>query len=209
MAVGQHEAVAVGPDRVLRVEAQDAVARGVGQRRQGHRRARVPGVGRLDGVHRERADGVDRSQVEIGGVHRQPFRACDGEFVMIGSTCAPVSLRLRGDHRVVPAARAAKRPPPASAPRCPARIRNRRVGLQHRIDDAPRLFDVVLAGEQRGDRRPSHRPAPARRRPSSSAPGCRLASSSHGLRRSPLSLGVHDVQADREFVMSGLIRKRK
>ena len=61
----EHEAVAVGPDRVLRVEAQELLPQAVGHRRHGHRRARVPGVGRLHGVHRQRADRVDARQIEI------------------------------------------------------------------------------------------------------------------------------------------------
>ena len=40
VAGGQHEAVAVGPDRVLRVEAQVALPELVGDRRHRHRRAR-------------------------------------------------------------------------------------------------------------------------------------------------------------------------
>ena len=61
----EDEAVAVGPDRVLRVEAQELLPQAVGHGRQGHRRARVPGVGRLDGVHRQRADRVDARRIEI------------------------------------------------------------------------------------------------------------------------------------------------
>ena len=62
----EDEAVAVGPDRVLRVEAQELLPQAVGHRRHGHRRAGMAGVGRLHGVHRQRADGVDARRVEIG-----------------------------------------------------------------------------------------------------------------------------------------------
>ena len=62
VAVGQHETIAVGPDRILGVEAHDPVPDRVDQRRQRHRRARMPGIRLLDGVDRERADRVDRSR---------------------------------------------------------------------------------------------------------------------------------------------------
>ena len=60
VAVGEHEPIAVGPDRVLRIEAHHAIPDRVDQRRQRHRRARVSGLGLLDRVDREGADGVDR-----------------------------------------------------------------------------------------------------------------------------------------------------
>src|SRR4026207_446235 len=60
MAVREHEPVAVGPDRVLRIEAHDAIPNCVNQRRKGHRRAGVPGFSLLDRIHRERANRVDR-----------------------------------------------------------------------------------------------------------------------------------------------------
>src|ERR1051325_9879440 len=60
VAVREHEPVAVGPDRVLRIEAHDAIPNCVNQRRQGHRCAGVPGFSLLDRIHRERADSIDR-----------------------------------------------------------------------------------------------------------------------------------------------------
>ena len=76
MAVGEHEPIAVGPDRILRVEVHDAVPDRVDQRRQRHRRAGMPGFRLLDGVDRERADGVDRQEVEVlvGHALRPPVR---------------------------------------------------------------------------------------------------------------------------------------
>jgi hypothetical protein len=65
MAVGQHETVAVGPDRILGIEARDPVPDRVDQGRQRHWRARMPGLGLLDRVDREGADRVDRQLVEI------------------------------------------------------------------------------------------------------------------------------------------------
>ena len=44
MSVGQHEAVAVRPNRIVRIEAQKALPQRVNNRRQGHRCARVAGI---------------------------------------------------------------------------------------------------------------------------------------------------------------------
>ena len=51
---GEHEAVAVRPVGVGRVRAQELAVDRVGERGERHRRARVPRVRLLDGVHRER-----------------------------------------------------------------------------------------------------------------------------------------------------------
>ena len=66
VARGQHEAVAVGPDRVLGVEAQEPLPELVGDRRHRHRRARVARVRRLDRIDRQRSDRVDAQLVELG-----------------------------------------------------------------------------------------------------------------------------------------------
>ena len=50
--VRKHETVTVGPDRILRIEAHDAIPKRVDQRRKRHRCSRVPRVGRLHRVHR-------------------------------------------------------------------------------------------------------------------------------------------------------------
>src|SRR5215471_8771997 len=60
VAVREHEAIAVGPDRVLRIEVQDAIPERVKQWRERHRRTGMPGLRLLDRIHREGADGVDR-----------------------------------------------------------------------------------------------------------------------------------------------------
>ena len=65
VAVREHEAIAVRPDRILRVEAHHAIPERVDQRRERHRRARVPGVGRLDRIHRQRANGVDGELIHL------------------------------------------------------------------------------------------------------------------------------------------------
>ena len=66
---GEHEAVAAGPDRVGRVEAQEALPERVGDRGERHRRARVARVGLLDRVDRECADRVDAELVEVVAGH--------------------------------------------------------------------------------------------------------------------------------------------
>src|SRR4029453_11766767 len=58
--VRQHEAVAVGPDRLLGMEGQAAVADRVNQRRERHWRAGMPGLSLLDCINRKRANCVDR-----------------------------------------------------------------------------------------------------------------------------------------------------
>ena len=80
MAVGQHEAVAIGPDRIVRIEAQKMLPERVGHRRQRHRRAGMAGIGLLHGVHRQGADGVDAELVDrcVGNAKSFPGRkACD------------------------------------------------------------------------------------------------------------------------------------
>ena len=52
MAVGEHEAITVGPNRILRIEAHHAVPQRVDERGQRHRRAGMPGFGLLHGVDR-------------------------------------------------------------------------------------------------------------------------------------------------------------
>jgi len=70
MPVGEHEAVAIGPDRILGIEAQEVLPQREDDGRHGHRRARMPRLGRFDGIDRERADRVDCELVE-----RAPGRA--------------------------------------------------------------------------------------------------------------------------------------
>ena len=56
MAIGKNEAIAIWPDRIVRIEAQKVLPDGVDHRRQCHRRAGVAGIGLLHGVHRQRAN---------------------------------------------------------------------------------------------------------------------------------------------------------
>src|SRR5215813_5592334 len=59
VAVREHETVPVRPDRVLGIEAHDAIPECVHQRRERHGRAGVPGLGLLYRIHRKRANGID------------------------------------------------------------------------------------------------------------------------------------------------------
>ena len=47
MAVGQYEAITIGPDRILRIEPEDPIPYCIDQRCECHRRARVSGLGLL------------------------------------------------------------------------------------------------------------------------------------------------------------------
>jgi hypothetical protein len=69
VTVREHEPIAVGPDRVLRVEAHDAVPDRVDQRGERHRRAGVPRLGLLDRVNRKRADGIDTQLINFHACH--------------------------------------------------------------------------------------------------------------------------------------------
>ena len=70
MAAGQHEPIAVGPEGIGRVVPKKVLPNGVGNRCQGHRRARMATFGGLDRVHRECANGVDREAIDVGSMGR-------------------------------------------------------------------------------------------------------------------------------------------
>ena len=65
MADRQHEPVAVRPNRVFRIEAEEALPDAIDDRCHGHRGARMAGIRRLHGVHGQRADRVDRELVQV------------------------------------------------------------------------------------------------------------------------------------------------
>ena len=67
MAVGKDEAIAVGPDRVIRIKAQKILPERVDHGRQRHRRAGMAGIGLLYGIHRQSANGVDAEFVNCLG----------------------------------------------------------------------------------------------------------------------------------------------
>ena len=65
VAGGQDKAIAVRPQRIGRVIAQELLPQGTGDRRQAHWRTRVARVRLFDRVHRQGADGVDATLVEV------------------------------------------------------------------------------------------------------------------------------------------------
>src|SRR5215472_1387726 len=65
MAIREDEAITIGPDRILRIEAQDAIPDRIDQWRERHRRAGVPGFGLLHRVDRKRTNGVDAQLIEF------------------------------------------------------------------------------------------------------------------------------------------------
>ncbi len=60
VTVREHKPISVGPNRVLGIEAHDAVPDCIDQWREGHGRARVTGFGLLDRVDRKSANGINR-----------------------------------------------------------------------------------------------------------------------------------------------------
>ena len=67
----EHEAVAVRPARIGGVVSHALAVEDVGDGRERHGGSRVAGVGLLDRVHGEAADGVDRELLDVGG-HATP-----------------------------------------------------------------------------------------------------------------------------------------
>src|SRR5262249_3035825 len=61
----EDEAVAAGPDWIVGVEAQEALPERVGDRRQRHRRAGVPGGRPLDRAAPEGAERVERELIDV------------------------------------------------------------------------------------------------------------------------------------------------
>src|SRR5262249_27684986 len=59
MAVREHEPIAVGPDRVLRIEAHGPVPDRIHQWRERHGCTRVSGLGLLHRIYREGANSID------------------------------------------------------------------------------------------------------------------------------------------------------
>ena len=93
VAVRQHEPVAVGPDRVLRIEVHDAVPDRVDQRRERHRRAGVAGLGRLHRVDREGADRVDGKLVHRVVASMAVSSSCRVLRGSIAGHCSPTAAR--------------------------------------------------------------------------------------------------------------------
>ena len=60
----ENEAVPIGPEGIARVVLEEVVPQHVRHRRRPQRHSRMTGVRLLDGVDRERANGVDRERFE-------------------------------------------------------------------------------------------------------------------------------------------------
>ena len=79
--VREHETVAVGPDRIFRIEAQIMLPHRIGDGRQRHGRAGMAGVGLLHGIHGESANGVDGKLIELLVGHESSLREFGAEFL--------------------------------------------------------------------------------------------------------------------------------
>ena len=102
---GQHEPVAAGPVRVRRVVSQVARPEDVRHRRRAHRQAGMARLRLLDGVDRERADGVDPELVDVveltahgrscqGDGYGADVTTCGGEQTSTAGTAAHSPIRL-------------------------------------------------------------------------------------------------------------------
>src|ERR1700746_2438870 len=69
MSVGQYEPIATRPNGILRIETHHSVPERIDQRRQCHRRSRMPRFGLLDCVHRQRANAIDRQLIQLRTGH--------------------------------------------------------------------------------------------------------------------------------------------
>jgi len=65
VAVGEHEAVTIGPDGIIRIVTEEFLPDGVADGSESHWRSRMTGIGGLHGIHGESADGVNAEQVQI------------------------------------------------------------------------------------------------------------------------------------------------
>src|SRR5690606_1319679 len=90
MPVGQHEAVAVEPLRVARIVVQVVVPQHFGDVGHAHGHAGMAGVGRLDGVHGEDADGI--GEVAAAGAGHGVSGGWDGGRSRHCPTPCPPSL---------------------------------------------------------------------------------------------------------------------
>ena len=63
VAGGEHEAVAVGPRRIGRIELEKLGEQHGGDIGRAHRQAGMAGLGLFDGIHRQRADGIGHAVV--------------------------------------------------------------------------------------------------------------------------------------------------
>ena len=64
MAAGEYETIAIGPIRILGIVLHHPRPQRIAGRGQTHGCARMPGVGLLDRIHGEGADGIDAKIVD-------------------------------------------------------------------------------------------------------------------------------------------------
>ena len=88
MAVGQDEAVAVGPGGFGGVVAHDPREKDVRQRRQRHGRARVARIGLLGGVHGQAAHDIDPELFELRFGHPENRTRSGGPPTRSSTSCA-------------------------------------------------------------------------------------------------------------------------
>ena len=60
MAARKHEAISARPERIRGIVLELLVPQRISRWRQGHRRSRMATLGRLNGIHRECSNRVDR-----------------------------------------------------------------------------------------------------------------------------------------------------
>ena len=84
MAVGQHESIAVRPDRIGRVEMKTMLPKGVGDRGQGHGCSGVTGLGGLYRIHGEGSDRVDGESIDLGNISGSACHRCGKPWIYDG-----------------------------------------------------------------------------------------------------------------------------
>ena len=62
----KNEPIAIGPKRIVRIEAEEAGPQCIRHGGRAHRHSGMPGVGVLHGVYRKHAEGIDAQIVDIG-----------------------------------------------------------------------------------------------------------------------------------------------
>ena len=84
VAVGQHEAIPVGPIRIAGIVAQEVVPQDLGEIGHAHGHAWMPGPGALNSVHAQRPDGIGKISTRW---HATPRRARIASPGQPGSVC--------------------------------------------------------------------------------------------------------------------------
>src|SRR5215471_7461518 len=76
MTVREYEAIAIGPDRVLRIKFEGTIPYRIDQRRERHWRSGVSGVGLLDRIDGKCANRVDAQLIKFCGAQILNWRYC-------------------------------------------------------------------------------------------------------------------------------------